>query len=63
MKKVNQDIGPEILHSIAAGSADSFRILFDRYKDVIYGHALHFTQATLIAEEITQDVFMQCWLK
>ena len=63
MKNVNDDIEPGILLSIAAGNSDSFRILFERYKQVIYGHALHFTQSTTVAEEITQDVFMQCWTK
>ena len=63
MKNVNDHIEPGILLSIAAGNSDSFRILFEKYKQVIYGHALHFTQSTTVAEEITQDVFMQCWTK
>ncbi|MES2891806.1 MAG: RNA polymerase sigma-70 factor [Bacteroidota bacterium] len=63
MKSVTEEIGPGVLQNIAAGNSDSFRILFDRYKHVIYGHALHFTQSVPVAEEITQDVFMQCWIK
>jgi RNA polymerase sigma-70 factor (ECF subfamily) len=63
MKIVNWDNEVDLLKSIANGSEAAFSQLFDRYKNNVYGHALHFTQSVFIAEEITQDVFLKCWLK
>lgn len=62
MKVVNYNNEYELLASIACGNEKAFTQLFDRYKNDIYAHALHFTRSVLIAEEITQDVFLKCWL-
>ena len=63
IKIVNLNNEYELLLSIANGSEQAFSKLFDRYKNEVYAHALHFTQSVFIAEEITQDVFLKCWLK
>ena len=63
MKIANDDNEQELLLSIANGSEAAFCRLFDRFKNTIYGHALYFTRSVFIAEEITQEVFLKCWLK
>lgn len=63
MKIVNWNDEHEVLKDIANGSEQAFTLLFDRYKNDIYAHAFHFTRSVFIAEEITQDVFLKCWLK
>ena len=63
MKIVDPNNEYDLLVHIANGSEQAFTRLFNLYKNNIYAHALHFTQSALIAEEITQDVFLTCWLK
>ncbi len=63
MKSVNEESDHHLLELIANGSEDAFSKLFERHKNVIYSHAFHFTQSEFVAEEITQDVFLKCWLK
>jgi RNA polymerase sigma-70 factor (family 1) len=63
MKIVEPNNESELLAAIAKGSEQAFARLFDLHKNNIYAHALHFTQSAFIAEEITQDVFLTCWLK
>ena len=63
MEIVTDNNEHNLLLSIASGSEPAFTQLFDRYKNEVYAHALYFTQSITIAEEITQDVFLKCWLK
>ncbi|MEO6549945.1 MAG: RNA polymerase sigma-70 factor [Ferruginibacter sp.] len=63
MKVDNEYNERQLLLSIAIGNEQAFTRLFDFYKNDIYAHALHFTQSVSIAEEITQDVFVKCWIK
>jgi RNA polymerase sigma-70 factor (ECF subfamily) len=63
MKSVIEESDHDLLKHIANGSEEAFGKLFERYKNIIYSHAFHFTQSVFIAEEITQDVFLKCWLK
>ncbi|MBS0028562.1 RNA polymerase sigma factor [Chitinophaga sp. 22321] len=46
---------------IAAGKEASFSILVDRYWPRVYGHALAYAKSQHVAEEVTQDVFMDLW--
>jgi len=62
MKIVSFNNEYELLANLANGDEQAFTQLFDRYKNNIYGHAVHFTQSAFIAEEITQDVFLKLWL-
>jgi len=50
-----------IFHQIAEGDAHAFRILFDHYRAGIYRLVLRTTQSETIAEEISQEVFLQIW--
>src|SRR6202043_2187496 len=51
-------IGPE--HS--PFSNDSFKRLFDSYKNRLYGYVLAVAHSPYIAEEITQEIFIKLWL-
>lgn len=52
-----------LLSDVAKGDEAAFRALFEQYWDNIYGVAFAFTKSPLVAEEITQDVFLKIWLK
>lgn len=41
---------------------DSFKRLFDRYKNRLYGYVLAISHSSFAAEEITQEVFIKLWL-
>ena len=53
----------ELLADIAAGNEASFRLLFNHYWGQVYSTACMFTKLPELAEDITQDVFAQIWLK
>ncbi|MFT3845942.1 MAG: RNA polymerase sigma-70 factor [Lacibacter sp.] len=52
----------ELLQGIASGNADSFRVLFSRYRNKVYAFSLKITRSVYQAEEITQEVFLKLWL-
>lgn len=52
---------PALLQQIASGNEASFRSLVDLYWPRVYGHALAYTKSLPVAEELTQDVFMDLW--
>ena len=41
---------------------DSFKRLFDSYKNRLYGYVLAVAHSPYIAEEITQEIFIKLWL-
>jgi RNA polymerase sigma-70 factor (family 1) len=43
-------------------SNDSFKRLFDSYKNRLYGYVLAVAHSPYIAEEITQEIFIKLWL-
>jgi len=52
----------ELLFKVAEGDEDSFRFLFDKYRNKIYSLSMYLTHSEYISEEITQEVFMKIWL-
>ena len=36
-------------------------MIFDQYKDVLYGYSYKLTKSTVMAEEVVQEVFMRFW--
>jgi len=52
----------ELLFKVAEGDEDSFRILFDKYRNKIYSLSMYLTHSEYISEEITQEVFMKIWV-
>ncbi|MFD2286726.1 RNA polymerase sigma-70 factor [Pedobacter petrophilus] len=52
-----------ILANIATGDQQAFGILFNFYRNKVYGYALAILQEETAAEEIVQDVFIKLWVK
>lgn len=52
-----------ILAKIAKGDQQAFGILFNFYRNKVYGYALTILQEDTAAEEIVQDVFIKLWIK
>jgi RNA polymerase sigma-70 factor (ECF subfamily) len=53
----------ELLLNVAGGNEAAFRALFNHYWDQVYSTAYMFTKLPEMAEDITQDVFAQIWVK
>ncbi len=53
---------PELLLQVANGSATAFQRLFEAYEKRILLYAQRVTGDTAIAEDITQDIFLQIWI-
>src|SRR5580704_5293769 len=41
---------------------ESFKRLFDSYKNRLYGYVLAIARSSYTAEEITQEIFIKLWL-
>lgn len=52
----------ELLFKVAEGDEESFRYLFDKYRNKIYSLSMYLTHSEYISEEITQEVFMKIWV-
>ena len=52
-----------ILAKIANGDQQAFGVLFNFYRNKVYGYALAILQDDTAAEEIVQDVFIKLWIK
>ncbi|MBI4199902.1 MAG: sigma-70 family RNA polymerase sigma factor [Chloroflexi bacterium] len=48
---------------VQAGQQEALAQLYDRYGRAVYGLALRLLQDTAQAEEVTQDVFVNLWMK
>ncbi len=53
----------ELCHLISDGDEQAFAVLVNRLWRNIYLHALTYTHSPQASEEITQDIFLQVWLK
>lgn len=53
----------DLLLSIASGDELSYSKLVEKYWQKVLQHALSFVKSYSIAEELTQDVFIQIWEK
>jgi len=42
---------------------NAFRKLFEMFKDKVYSYSIHITRSEIIAEDITQEVFMKLWIQ
>lgn len=52
-----------IISNVKEGDEESFKRLFDRYRNELFTYCLRITKERLLAEEIVQDVFMIIWQK
>ena len=53
----------QLLERIAAKDKDALNILYNRYMTPVYSLSLHMLKQPPLAEEVTQDVFLNIWLK
>lgn len=53
----------ELLRLVAAGDEAAYRQVFEQYWTKVYSIALLFTKIPELAEDVTQDVFAQVWVK
>jgi len=52
---------PDLLLRISESNQTAFKNLIDIYWSKVYGHALAYSKSLPLAEELTQDVFMDVW--
>ena len=53
----------ELLVRIADGEKDALEAIYDRYSSAVYSLARYMLRSEAVAEEATQDVFLNIWLK
>jgi RNA polymerase sigma-70 factor (family 1) len=51
----------ELLSRMAEGDQGSFNVLFERYRNRIFGYLFTILKSKEVAEEITLDVFLKIW--
>lgn len=51
----------QLLYLISKGNQSAFHEIYERYKDKIYSFAIYLTHTEFLAEEITQEVFINIW--
>ncbi|MEP7375205.1 MAG: RNA polymerase sigma-70 factor [Chitinophagaceae bacterium] len=49
-------------YSASKTSEDTFKVIFDTYKNRLYGYVLTISHSPYTAEEITQEIFMKLWI-
>jgi len=54
-------IAPDLLLRVTGGDQAAFKVLVDICWSKVYGHALAYSKSLPLAEELTQDVFMDIW--
>jgi RNA polymerase sigma-70 factor (ECF subfamily) len=52
-----------LLARLQEGCRDSFNILYERYWETVYRNAFRILQSRDRAQDITQDIFIQLWLR
>jgi len=60
---LNKDFENEQIKLLNGGNKIAFSYFFSKYRDQVYFYCLSFVKEAEIAEDITQDVFMNVWEK
>jgi RNA polymerase sigma-70 factor (ECF subfamily) len=50
-----------LMTRVTGGDADAFSMLYDQTSPMVYGLALRVVRSEAMAEEVTQEVFLQVW--
>lgn len=50
-----------LLLKVASGDEVAFRVLFDQYRQLVFGFAYAHLRTEALADEITQEVFIKVW--
>lgn len=60
----NADLSTDkvLLAQVPAGNDQSFRALYDLWRDKVYKMAMHITRSEMVAEDLVQDVFLKVWM-
>ena len=53
----------ELLTLLAQDSEYAFAVIFDQYRQRVFGTAMKMLKNQSVAEEIVQDIFLKVWLK
>ncbi len=53
----------ELIYRTAAGEKDALEVIYTRYSSSVYSLARYMLRIEAIAEEATQEVFLNLWLK
>jgi RNA polymerase sigma-70 factor (ECF subfamily) len=53
----------ELLVRIAAGEKEALEAIYERYSSAVYSLARYMLRSEAVAEEATQEVFLNLWLK
>jgi RNA polymerase sigma-70 factor (ECF subfamily) len=53
----------ELIHRIAQLDKDALEALYDRYASPVYSLAMFMLRQEALAEEVTQEIFLNIWLK
>eukprot|EP01133_Synstelium_polycarpum_P002973 gene2973-3419_t len=53
----------ELLSRLREGDADSFKEIYERYRQRVYLYALKISKSDDVADEIAQEVFIRLWEK
>ena len=53
----------ELLRSISQVEKDALEVLYSRYSTQIYSLAMYMLKEPALAEEVTQDIFLNIWMK
>ncbi|MCW3467727.1 RNA polymerase sigma-70 factor [Chitinophaga nivalis] len=51
-----------ICEQIIQGNQQAFRLLYQRYRNLVYGYTIKLTTAADVAEEAVQEIFMKIWI-
>ncbi|HEY8955956.1 RNA polymerase sigma factor [Chitinophaga sp.] len=52
----------ELLLRVAAGDQPAFQRLFNHYWSRMYANALQFVKSPVLAEDLTQEIFIKIWM-
>lgn len=66
MIDMNQDGAPgerQILTAVAAGDEKAFRVLVEAYWSRVYFNTLTLVKSPVVAQDLTQDIFLKIWLQ
>lgn len=59
---INQThIDHKLLQDLSKGSNEAFTLLYDKYHDMLHRFVIKFIKSPDLADDITQEVFMQLW--
>jgi RNA polymerase sigma-70 factor (family 1) len=61
MKMPNKYSDQELIRQLRQGSAPAFKLLFDKYSQILYRFSFRYLKSEADSQEIVQDVFLKLW--